>query len=251
MESTKPIIGITECYNYEYYEYAIKKHGEEVKLLTISDDLSDIKFDGLLLPGGGDIDPELYGEKRHPKTKYVNRQKDDFEILLFNKAIDQDIPVLGICRGIQIMNLAMGGRAMGGSLYQHISDHIPEVIPALFPDFPIHKDEVNRVDTKHDIKISTGSRLSQIIGESGTVVNSSHHQAVKVISDYLVVTAQSKDGIIEALEDPARPFVIGVQYHLERMWKDATSPLYEREFLEHATKLFKAFIKAASEESNS
>ena len=172
-----------------------------------------LKIDGLLLPGGGDIDPEIYGEVRHPNTQYVNEERDEFEILLFEEAMEKDIPVFGICRGIQIMNVVMCG---GGSLYQHIPDQIPEPLPALFPDFPIHKKY--GADTQHDIKITTGSRLSQIIGESTAEVNSSHYQAVKVISDELVVTAQSKDGIIEAMEYPSKRFVIGVQYHPERMW---------------------------------
>ena len=235
----KPIIGITACFKYENYEYAIEKHGGQA--LMIDEDQVNTKIDGLLLPGGGDIDPVLYGEERHPKTKYVDRAKDDFEISLFNNAMEKDIPVFGICRGIQIINLAMGG-----SIYQHIPDYIPEVNPPLFHDFPIHKDEVNGVDTTHDIKIATGSRLSEITRESCTVANSSHHQAVKVIGDNLLVTAQSKDGIIEAMEYPGKSFVVAVQYHPERMGENHTLPYPNGEFLKHASKLFEAFIKAAS-----
>ena len=239
----KPIIGIVECgKKFENYEYAIEKHGGRVEKLYIGDEVYMTQLGGLLLPGGGDIAPERYGELRHPKTKYVNEERDEFEILLFEEAMEKEIPVFGICRGIQIMGIAI---TMGGSLYQHIPDHIPEYhLPPLFPDFPIHKKDGD--DTQHDIKITTGSRLSQITGESTAEVNSSHHQAVKVIGDELMVTAQSKDGVIEAMEYPAMRFAIGVQYHPERMWIDKTPSLCQRQFLEHSRKLFEAFIKAAS-----
>ena len=236
----KPEIGIIECGKFKKYEYAVQKHDGKVKKLYIGDEVDMTKLDGLLLPGGGDIAPGRYGEPRHPKTKYVNEERDEFEISLFNEAIDKDIPVFGICRGIQIMNVAMCGG--GGSLYQHIPDQIPEPLPALFPNFPIHKEYGD--DTQHDIKITAGSRLSQITGESTAEVNSSHHQAVKVISDELVVTAQSKDGIIEAIEYRSDQFVIGVQYHPERMWIDPNRP--ELGLREHAKRLFDAFIRAAS-----
>lgn len=236
----KPVIGIPECYKFENYKYAVKKHDGRVEKLYIGDEVDMTKLNGLLLPGGGDIAPGRYGEPRHPQTQFVNEERDEFEISLFNETMEKNIPVFGICRGIQIMNIAMGG-----SLYQHIPDQIPEYLPPLFPDFPIHRKY--RVDTQHDIKITAGSRLSQIIGESTAKVNSSHHQAVKVIGDELVVTAQSRDGIIEAIEFPAMRFAIGVQYHPERIWIDKTPSLCQREFLEHASKLFKAFINAASE----
>ena len=243
----KPVIGIpNETYKSENYEKAITDHRGEVEILPIHNNKDKVKefiakIDGLLLPGGKDIYLDYYDEDPHPRTNcYDNKDRDEFEILLFEEAMEKDIPVFGICRGIQIMNVAM----CGGSLYQHIPDQIPEPLPALFPDFPIHKKY--GADTQHDIKITTGSRLSQIIGESTAEVNSSHHQAVKVISDELVVTAQSKDGIIEAMEYPSKRFVIGVQYHPERMWKDKNPPLPNREFLEHAKRLFGAFINAAS-----
>ena len=229
----KPVIGITQCYKFVNYERAIKEHGGQVKKLMIGEDQANTSIDGLLLPGGIDIHPDFYHEKKHPTTNCDDTKVlDEFEKSLFEEAMEKDIPVFGICRGIQIMNVTMGG-----SLYQHIPDQIPEIFPGLFTDFPIHKKNGN--DTEHEIKITTESRLSQIIGESSRMVNSSHHQAVKVISDKLVVTAQSKDGIIEAMEYPLRQFVIGVQYHPERMLQDP-------ELQEHASKLFEAFIEAAS-----
>lgn len=234
-----PAIGIpNKTYLSENYEKAVSSHGGEVEILPIHNDKDVVKefiakIDGLLLPGGIDIHPDYYHEDKHPETNCDDdKVRDEFEILLFKHAMEKDIPIFGICRGIQIMNVAMAG-----SLYQHIPDQIPEYHPDLFPDFPIHKKYQD--DSQHDIKITTGSRLSQIIGESTAKVNSSHHQAVKVISDELMVTAQSKDGIIEAMEYPSKQFVIGVQYHPERM-------LQESEFQEHAAKLFKEFIIVAS-----
>ena len=238
-----PKIGIIEAYKFENYKNAVEKHGGEIKKLLVGGEQAIKEYinqiHGLLLPGGGDIDPDIYGEKQHCKTKNVNRAKDEFEKALFRKAIEKDMPVFGVCRGIQIMNVAMGG-----SLYQHIPEQIPETSPSLFPDFPKHKHKVTGVDEAHEIKIKTGSLLSEIIGESVSEVNSSHHQAVKVIGKGLVVTAQSKDGIIEAMEFPSKRFTIGVQYHPERMWIDKKPLLPNRKFYAHAERLFEAFINA-------
>lgn len=133
----KPKIGIPECFKFENYKYAVKKHDGKVKKLYIGDEVDIAKIDGLLLPGGIDIHPDYYHEKKHAKTIFADdKVRDEFEISLFNEA-------------------------MGGSLYQHIPDQIPETLPPLFPDFPIHKKL--RVDTQHDIKITAGSRLYQII----------------------------------------------------------------------------------------
>lgn len=229
----KPIIGITECYKFENYEYAIEKHGGKVKQLIIGDDYSDTKIDGLLLPGGGDIAPELYGEKLHPKTKYINRDRDDFEISLFSKAIEQNIPVFGICRGIQIMNVAMGG-----SLYQDIRDLYPK---------PSRNHQKLSNDQWHDVSIEPDTKLMEIVGTNTDEVNSAHHQGIKEIGDGLVATARSDDGIIEAFEYQLHLWAIAVQYHPERMKYNHGHQDTDGEFLEHASKLFKAFIKAALE----
>lgn len=236
-----PKIGIVQASNFENYKNAIEKHGGQVKKLLIGDKKAVNRYidqiHGLLLPGGGDIDPDIYGEDEHCKTKNVKRAKDEFEIGLFRKAIERDMPVFGICRGIQIMNVATDG-----SLYQHI----PERLPLQFPDFPKHKHKVKGVDEEHKIKIQPDSQLNQITDESIAEVTSSHHQAVKVIGKGLVVTAQSEDGIIEAMEFPSKSkqFIIGVQYHPERMWIDQNPRLPDRKFYAHAKKLFEAFINA-------
>lgn len=229
-----PKIGIVKGYKFENYKNAIERHRGSVEELLVGDEQAVNRYvdqiHGLLLPGGGDIDPGIFGEEKHCKTKNNDRVKDEFEKALFRKAMKKDMPVFGICRGIQIMNVEMGG-----SLYQDI--------PSQVTDHLTHQKKSR--DSWHKIEIREGSQLNQITAESIAKVTSSHHQAVKVIAEGLVVTAQSEDGIIEAMEYPSKsnPFVIGVQYHPERMWidKDRT----KLGLREHAEKLFKAFINAA------
>ena len=183
-------------------------------------------IDGLLLTGGGDIHPDNFGEPYHPTLKYVDEARDALEIPLCQEAIEADLPVLGICRGIQVMSVAMEG-----SLYQDIHAEYRQ-------DALIHT-QVDDEDSRHEIEI-IDSRLSKIVGKEIDEVNSSHHQAVKDKGEGFVVTAYStEDGIIEAIENPSKRFVLGVQYHPERMTKTP-------EFREHRRKLFEAFITAAS-----
>ena len=232
-----PIIGITckERTKVTDYIRAIEQFGGEPRLFlsrrhSIPEDLSEI--DGLLLPGGGDIEPCRYNESRYhvkgiSKIKGVSKSRDALELQLCQKALEADIPIFGICRGIQIMCVATRG-----SLYQDIHTQLENCL--------LHKDQESINDAQHYIKIQPDSLLSQLIDESVAEVNSAHHQAVKVIGEGFVVTAQSEDGIIEAIENPSKHFAIGVQYHPERMFN---AP----ELREHGQKLFKAFIKAASQ----
>ena len=233
-----PKIGIVKGSNFAYYKNAIKTHGGKVKELLVNGEQTVNEYinqiHGLLLPGGKDIYPCYYGEDRHPKTNpYDNKERDEFEISLFRKAMEKDMPVFGICRGIQIMNVAMGG-----SLYQHIPEQIGK---HLTYDIPEKSD-----DLWHSIKIQPRSQFCQITYKGSAEVPSSHHQGVKVIGKGFKVTAESKDGIIEAMEDPSKKFIIGVQYHPERMWIDQNLHLSDRKFYTHAKKLFKAFINAAT-----
>ncbi|MDE0084415.1 MAG: gamma-glutamyl-gamma-aminobutyrate hydrolase family protein [Candidatus Poribacteria bacterium] len=235
-----PIIGITckkTTDDMQNYIDAIEQYGGEPRLFVsreksvadhrdaISEYLSEI--DALLLPGGGDMNPALFFEKRHSEVKGVSRSRDALEIWLCQDVLKADLPMLGVCRGIQVMSVAMRG-----SLYQHI--------PCQFTDPLLHKKKKSRNDSQHDIQIETGSLLNQITGDRVAKVNSRHHQSVKVIGDGFIVTAQSEDGVIEAIENPSKRFVLGVQYHPERMLK---KPDMEA----HAAHLFTAFIKAASQ----
>ncbi|MDE0018602.1 MAG: gamma-glutamyl-gamma-aminobutyrate hydrolase family protein [Candidatus Poribacteria bacterium] len=229
----KPLIGITFLSSSitgtsQNYIRAIEEFGGIPLPLYpgISEDaFADI--DGLLLTGGGDIHPDNFGEPYHPSLKYVNEDRDALEIPLCQKAIEDDLPVFGICRGIQVMSVAMGG-----SLYQDIHAEYRQ-------DALIHT-QVDDEDSQHEIEV-TDSLLNKLIGKPTDEVNSSHHQAVKDIGEGFVVTAYSiEDSVIEAIENPSKRFVLGVQYHPERMTKTL-------EFREHRRKLFEAFIQAASE----
>ena len=232
-----PIIGVTCKAETAITDYtdAIAEFGGEPRVLVsrpgrIPEGISEI--DGLLLPGGGDLDPRHYDEPRYhvsgiSKIKGVSQSRDALELHLCEKALQADIPVFGICRGIQVMSVVTGG-----SLYQDIHTQ--------FANCLLHKDESSTRDAQHSIKIQPGSRLSGLTDSYVTEVNSSHHQALKVIGAGFMVTAQSDDGIIEAIEIPSHRFAIGVQYHPERMLKDP-------ELRKHGHKLFEAFIQAASQ----
>lgn len=228
-----PVIGITFVENIEddpsnNYIRAIKEFDGIPRTLYpgISEDAyADI--DGLLLTGGGDIHPNNFDAEWHPALYNVREDRDALEIPLCQKAIADDLPVFGICRGIQIMSVAMGG-----SLYQDI--------PSEFPKEASCQSQVNNVDSRHTIEIVAGSRLNRITGKRTDEVNSAHHQAVREKGEGFEVTARTTEGIIEAMENKSKRFVLGVQYHPERMIETA-------DFQEHRRKLFKAFIEAASE----
>ena len=228
-----PIIGITFGENIEddptnNYIKTVKEFGGIP--LTLYPGISDFKLDdidGLLLTGGGDIHPDNFNAEWHPTLKYVDEDRDALEIPLCQDAIAADLPVFGICRGIQVMSVAMGG-----SLYQDI--------PSEFPKEASCQSKVDDVDSRHTIEIVVGSRLNQITRKCTDEVNSAHHQAVREEGDGFEVTARTTEGIIEAMENKSKQFVLGVQYHPERMLETA-------DFLEHRHQLFKAFIQAVSE----
>ncbi len=184
------------------------------------------RIDALLLIGGGDIDPAFYGEEQLAESKSPSRDRDEAEIALARAALARGMPILGICRGHQLLNVAMGG-----SLYQDIASQIP--VAALHNpkdlDFgaPYH-----RVDI-----IDPGSRLFAIFGASSIETNSHHHQAVKTLAPGLKVSARAMDGIIEGLEseDPVR-FVLGVQFHPEGMLDSGAG----------FVRLFAALVQAAA-----
>ena len=173
--------------------------------------------DGLLVIGGDDVDPALYGEEPHPDLGPVDRARDDFEIALIRAASAGRVPTLGICRGVQVMNVALGG-----TLHQHV--------PAEVPDAIAHG---GGYDDLHEIAVAKGCRLAAVVGESRLAVNSHHHQAIDRPAKGLVVTARAPDGVIEGAEAPGHPFLVGVQWHPERMHAESTR------------RLFRAFVEAA------
>lgn len=155
--------------------------------------------DGLIFSGGSDLDPSLYGEEAHAETVGVVRERDDFELSLMRAALEQDVPVLAICRGSQVLNVALGGR-----LEQHVPDRVGS---------NVHK-ETTGTFSEHDVEVIAGTRLASILGERGDV-KSHHHQGYGALGTGLRQAARAPDGTVEALEDPSRHFTLGVLWHPE------------------------------------
>jgi putative glutamine amidotransferase len=155
--------------------------------------------DGLIFSGGSDLDPELYGAEAHPETVGVIRERDDFELSLMHAALERDVPTLGICRGSQILNVALGG---------DIEQHVPDRAGS-----DLHR-EVPGVFSAHDVEVLPGTRLAAVLGERHDV-KSSHHQGFGRLGAGLHESARAPDGTVEALEDPARSFTVGVLWHPE------------------------------------
>lgn len=157
---------------------------------------------GLLLPGGGDIDPELYGQQRHPRTHNVSHRRDRFELTLLEAALDRDLPVLAICHGMQLLNIALGG-----TLEQHLADDETRLD---------HDRDRPRAEPVHDITVEPNTILATAVGTKAAV-NSHHHQGLGIVSDKLRKTAWATDGVLEAVEVPGSTWVVGVQWHPEAM----------------------------------
>jgi putative glutamine amidotransferase len=155
--------------------------------------------DGLVFSGGSDLDPELYEAEPHPETSGVIRERDDFELELMRAALERDVPMLAICRGSQVLNVALGG-----DLEQHVPDRIGT---------DLHK-EVNGVFADHDVDVLAGTRLASILDDRQDV-KSHHHQGFGRLGSGLREAARAPDGTVEALEDPARRFTVGVLWHPE------------------------------------
>lgn len=174
--------------------------------------------DGLLLPGGGDMDPKFYGQERIPACGEPNLLRDAAEPLLLRAFLAADKPVLGICRGIQVMNAVLGG-----DLYQDIKpfEHLP------------HNGHWAKV---HTVTVRRGTLLSRILGQDTVLVNSQHHQAVDRVAPGFTLAALSEDGIVEAIEKPDAGFCLGVQWHPE--WLSDADPAMQG--------LFDAFVNACS-----
>ena len=155
--------------------------------------------DGLIFTGGSDLDPELYGEAAHPETNGIVRERDDFELGLMQAALERDVPMLAICRGSQVLNVALGG-----GIEQHVPDRVGN---------DVHK-ETPGVFAEHNVDVVPGTRLESLLGERHDV-KSHHHQGFGELGEGLCESARAPDGTIEALEDPARRFALGVLWHPE------------------------------------
>ncbi|HEV7535521.1 MAG TPA: gamma-glutamyl-gamma-aminobutyrate hydrolase family protein [Acidimicrobiia bacterium] len=158
------------------------------------------RFDGLLLTGGGDIDPTLYGQETRPEVSHVNPARDEFEIPLVRAAIDRGLPTLCICRGVQVLNVALGG-----TLHQHISDR---------EELVAHRNEDGTDGVLHEIRAQPGSRVMKAMGVERARTFSYHHQALADLGPGLVAVAWAEDGLLEGVElDDG--WVLGVQWHAE------------------------------------
>ena len=159
------------------------------------DELLDI-VDGLILAGGSDIDPGSYGAKPHPETKNTWPERDRFEIALGTRALERDMPVLGICRGMEMMNVIQGG-----TLNQHLGLELHRHTPGVFTD--------------HRVALQPGSLAARVVGADTTEVKSAHHQGVEELGEGVTVSGHADDGVVEAIELPDRSFAVGVLWHPE------------------------------------
>jgi putative glutamine amidotransferase len=214
----KPIIGITTfceertrrtCNSVSLnYVTSVKSAGGLPVLIPLTGDESDIEsyldmIDALLLTGGEDVNPALYDEKPVEKLGTISVKRDEFEIGLILKAIERKIPILGICRGHQLINVALGG-----SLYQDINSQLPERLDHFPVEIPVNK-------LYHSVILENNTKLYDIFGVKELEVNSFHHEAVKSLGRDLKASALSSDGIIEAVEYQGDSFLMGIQWHPE------------------------------------
>ncbi len=183
-------------------------------------------IDGLLLCGGSDLDPAYYGEKPIPELDVTLPVRDTFEMDLVEQALERGMPVFGICRGLQVLNVALGG-----TLYQDLPSQ-------LHPDLIAHRQQIPKWQWTHEVEADGGSNIVKIMGSDNLRVNSYHHQAIKDLAEPLAAVAHASDGVIEAVEarDLSKRWIVGVQWHAEAM--------RDSEGAEHRN-LFSAHVAAA------
>lgn len=217
----KPLIGVTTFHTYaptrkyqyisvtESYVRALANAGAVPVLIPLQlpeeliDDLIS-RLDGILFTGGGDLEPRHYNGGNHPLLENVDPERDRVELYIANRVFAKELPFLGICRGLQTINVARAG-----SLYVDIQSELPGALKHdMFDDKP-------REFLAHPVQISEDSLLSEITGEPIFGANTGHHQAIRELGDGLVATAHAEDGVIEAIELPDHPFGLAVQWHPE------------------------------------
>ncbi len=244
MSSPKPLIGCTTYWKevpqtppleiiglMPSYIEAVKAAGGIPVLipLTLSDeDLLTVfaRVDGLILPGGGDVEPALYQEEGTGLSKRINPQRDRGEILLTRTAVTQNKPLLAICRGIQVMNVALGG-----TLWEDLDT---QRFDGLHHDWHGRQP---RTHLAHAVQIDPDSRLAQSMGVTRPGVNSLHHQGIRDVAPKVAITATAPDGLVEGIEVPGHPFAVGVQWHPENLvFNDP-----------HMLALFEGLVKASKQ----
>ena len=234
MTTPAATIAVSPARKMDDYREALRLAGIKSHELVFDDDAPDAvvaRHAGLMLLGGHDVDPALYGEEPHEKTEGVSASRDAYEIALVKAAIARDLPIFAICRGIQLLNVALGGSLVQDiptQVLQHL-DHRPGGEPAMIG---------------HYIDVTPGTRLAELVEaelerDGYCAVNSRHHQALRKVGDGLRVTASSVDGVIEAVERPASRFCVAVQWHPESFWASGRFQGLFRGFLAaaHETKI--------------
>jgi len=211
-----PLIGITACRKLEDYRQAVLHVGGDVRVVDSSMPVAEAldALDGLLLTGGDDVAPERYGATRHETVVEAEPGRDAFEIALVVAARAKALPILAICRGAQVLNVACGG-----TLVQDIPSQVAGASVHSF-DVPPHEP----YSLAHEVWVDKDSLLAKLIGDrlrdqDACDVNSRHHQAVKDVAPGFRVSATAPDGVIEAIEDPSARFCLGVQWHPENFWR--------------------------------
>ena len=231
-----PLIGITtgrdtkrgEFYSVRHeYVRSVEKAGGLPVVLVPGDGalLAPLlaRLDGLVVSGGVDVAPALYGAEAHPTVTAVSDERDAFEIAIVREALRRDLPLLGICRGMQVLNVALGGTL--------IQDLPTEVGTAVSHDHTAQ----GRNAVAHTVDVAPGCRLASLLGDGALAVNSFHHQSVDRLGEGLVGTARSPDAVIEAMERPSSRFVVAVQWHPESFWRD----------FDRFGELFRGLVRAA------
>ncbi|SDB95702.1 putative glutamine amidotransferase [Melghirimyces thermohalophilus] len=237
MAPVKPVIGITLTYSEREKQLTLKKDNSDALLdvggipflLPLTNDPDSLRgmvesIDGLMLTGGDDIDPSLFGEEPQPGLGRVEPERDRMEIALSQAMVRAGKPVLALCRGCQVLNIALGG-----DMYQDLDSQREDLIQ--------HAQRGPRDYLSHSIEIRRGTLLEQIAGTDRARVNSFHHQALRHIPEGYTVSATAPDGVVEAFERVEEPFILGVQWHPEN--------LYRRD--PFARRIFRSFVDACRE----
>jgi len=232
--ANEPVIGVSRCSKLDDYVASVERSGARVRVLEVSESPRKVLgvIDGVLLTGGGDVDPAFYGEARHESIQDAEPGRDEFELDLARRAMEGDVPVLAICRGAQVLNVAAGG-----TLVQDIPTAVTTELS--------HRITEPKNCVAHDIQVARDSRLHSALGDAVSAscacrVNSRHHQSVGKLGHNITASATASDGVIEGIEAPDATFCVGVQWHPENFWRTG-------EF----KPLFDAFVAAARERMES
>jgi putative glutamine amidotransferase len=224
------VIGITPSNRLNDYVESVRRAGGEPRVLSMEAPPSLEGLDGILFTGGGDVDPAHYHEPRHQNTNEPDPMRDAYELELAKLALAKNTPLLAVCRGLQVVNVAAGG-----TLIQDITAQMNQSLG--------HQIDTPSFAIAHEVWVTRGSALSRVMQEQladGEVlqVNSRHHQAVDRAAAGFNITATAPDGVVEAIERPSARFCIGVQWHPENFWRTG-------EF----RSLFEEFVKAAESQT--